>query len=545
MADKYTAEQLNNLSQEELIKLVLSSQKEIQDTQAELSQVNEELAKLDAKLQKFMEEVADSDRHRFGRSTEFFEFDGQISFFEYEGITYFNEAEAVCDEDNALNPVPLARPARPKGKKAADLSKLKVVKTTEYYMSEEELSKTFGSDGYKKLPDEVLKRYYFVPAQVGLEEIHIGVYSNKKTDEMVKAKFPQYLSRGSLVSPSLEAGIINAKYVNSVPFYRLEKQFERDGLDITRQEMARWSIQSAERYLSVMYDYMHSLMYDYHVLQADETPVLVNKDDRPAGSKSYMWVYRTGECHPNPIVLYDYQKTRNTSHPREFLKDFKGICVTDGYQVYHTLEKERDDLTIAGCWAHARRRFDEALKALPKSSKKGSLAYKALAMIQAIYREDEKLKDLPPDERLEKRDLIVKPLVEAYFAWVHNNQAKSMTKSKTSSGLSYSVNQEKYLRTFLEDPYVPLDNNAAERAIRNFCIGKKNFVMIDTISGAKSSAIIYSLVETAKANNLNIYEYMKYLLTVIPGHMDDHDREFCKDLLPWSESLPEECRKKK
>jgi hypothetical protein len=532
MSNQLTAEQLNKLDQSELVKLILEQQ--------------EQLEKMDLKLQKFMEEIADSNRRRFGRSSEAFNIDGQLTFgIVDENLVIFNELEAIHDEDVKENPAPVARPARPKGKKEADLSKLEVVEITPYEMTDEELAKAFPDEDYKRLPDEVLKRYYFVPSKVGIEEIRIAVYSGKKSEKMVKAKFPAYLMRNSLISPSVEAGIINAKYVNAVPFYRIEKQFESDGIDITRQEMARWSIMCAERYLSVFYEYLHDRIYSYHVLQADETPVLVNKDGRPAGSKSYMWIYRTGMHYEHPIVLYDYQKTRNASHPREFLKDFSGVCVTDGYQVYHTIEKEREDLKIAGCFAHVRRRYDEALKAMPKGSQKGSLAYKALAMIQAIYKADGELKDLPPDERLMKRQLIVKPLVEAYFEWCHANERRISEKNKTAKGISYSLNQEKYLKVFLEDPYVPLDNNAAERAIRGFCIGKKNFVMIDTVSGAKSSAIIYSLVETAKANNLNVYEYIKYLLTEIPDHMDDTDTGFCEKLLPWSDSLPKECHKKK
>jgi len=402
----------------------------------------------------------------------------------------------------------------------------------------------FGEEGYKRLPDEIIKHYYFVPARVGFEEIRVGVYSGKKSERMVKAKCPAYLMRNSLVSPSLEAGIINAKYTNAVPFYRIEKQFESDGLDISRQEVARWTIACAERYLSVLYDHLNKRMYDYHILHADETPLLVNKDGRPAGSKSYMWVYRTGQFYEHPIILYEYQRTRNASHPRGFLKDFSGVCLTDGYQVYHTIEKEREDLKIAGCYAQVRRRYDEALKAMPMSARKGSLAYKALAMIQAIYNADNALKDLPPDERLIKRQTAVRPLVEAYFAWCHQHSNNVSSKGKTGNGISYSLNQERYLKVFLEDPDVPLDNNSAERSIRSFCIGKKNFVMIDTVSGAKASAIIYSLVETAKANNLNVYEYIKYLLAEIPEHMDDTNTEFCEKLLPWSDSLPTECKKK-
>ena len=161
---------------------------------------------------------------------------------------------------------------------------------------------------------------------------------------MVKAPHPRNLLRGSLVSPSLAAAIINGKYVNAVPLYRLEKEFERYGLAITRQNMANWMIRLGEEYLGVLYDHLHKLLYDYHVIQADETPVLVDKDGRSAGSKSYMWVYRSGFMYPErQIVLYEYQKTRNASHPRNFLKDYTGICVTDGYQVYHTLEKEREN----------------------------------------------------------------------------------------------------------------------------------------------------------------------------------------------------------
>ena len=164
-------------------------------------------------------------------------------------------------------------------------------------------------------------------------------------------------------------------------------------------------------------------------------------------------------------------------------------------------------------------------------------------MIQAIYREEGCLKDLPPEERLTRRRNSVKPLVEAYFAWVHEKVGQVAEKSKTWEGLQYSLNQEKYLKVFLEDGEVPMDNNASEQSIRSFCIGKKNFMMIDTIHGARASAMIYSIAETAKANNLKPYDYFEYLLTEIPKHMEDTDLSFCEELLPWSPSLPEKCRK--
>ena len=258
-----------------------------------------------------------------------------------------------------------------------------------------------------------------------------------------------------------------------------------------------------------------------------------------------MWVYRTGEKEKKAVILYEYQKTRKADHPERFLKDYKGVCVTDGYQVYHKLGEEKEGLTIAGCWAHARRRYDEAVKALPSKSRKSSIAWQALEQIQMIYHVDNALKELKPEERKKRRQSSVKPLVEAYFAWVKEKKADGRVseKSKTGRGLSYSINQKKYLKVFLEDGNVPMDNNAAERAIKNFCIGRKNWLIIDTIRGAQSSAIIYSIAETAKANNLKPYEYFEYLLEEIPQHMEDIDLSFCEELLPWSTNLPEKCRK--
>ena len=533
MALKYTEEQLNSLDRETLTRLFLSQQ--------------EQLENIDHTLQLVLEQMADLKRRRFGRSSEKHETQDQISFMEVDGkIVFFNESEAVAAEENTQEEpesVSRRKPKKKRGKREEDLDGLPVV-VVEHSMTGEELEDQFGKDGWKQLPDEIYRRYRFTPAKIEVEEHHVKVYAGKGTEEVIKAPHPQTLLRGSLVSPSLEAAVMNAKYVNAVPLYRQEQEFERYGLHLSRQNMANWTIQCADRYLAVLYDYLHEKLYGYHVLQADETPVLVNKDGRPAGAKSYMWVYRTGrmdtECQ---IVLYEYQRTRNASHPREFLKDFSGVCVTDGYQVYHTMEGEREDLRIAGCWSHARRRFDEAVKALPKQKQKDSRAYLALTMIQAIYREEKQLKDLPAGERKNRRQLSVKPLVEAYFTWVRENLPKVPQKSKTWEGFHYSLNQEKYLKVFLDDGEVPMDNNAAEQSIRGLCIGKKNWVMIDTIAGAKSSAIIYSIAETAKANNLKPYDYFEYLLTEIPKHLDDTDRSFLDDLLPWSPNLPANCRK--
>ena len=538
MAVKYTEEQLNSVDKSFLIQLLLQQQEQLEAITKEFHASNE-------KMQLLMEQVILGKQNRFGRSSEKMEDTRQICFREVDGtIVFFNEAEAVCDL-NAAEPedLELKSPKQPKrkGKKEADLSGLPV-RRIDHYLSEEELEAEFGVHGWKQLPDAISKKYHFVPAKVEVEEHHIGVYASKTDEHMVKTDHPKALLHGSLVSPSLAAAIINGKYVNAVPLYRLEQEFQRYGLQITRQNMANWCIRLAEEYLSVLYDHLHKELYIYHVIQADETPVLVNHDGRGAGSKSWMWVYRSGHLYQNrQIVLYEYQQTRNASHPREFLKGYDGICVTDGYQVYHTLEKELEELTIAGCWVHCRRRFDEVLKLIPKSWQKESHAFLLMKQIQAIYREEGKLNVLSSDERLKQRQAVIQPLVDAFFAYLKTINASK--KDKFGDAVSYALNQEKYLRVFLTDGDVPIDNNASERAIRGFCIGKKNWQMIDTIHGAKSSAIIYSIVETAKANNLKPYDYVQYLLEEIPKHMDDRDCSFLEDLLPWSEKLPAGIRK--
>lgn len=542
MAFKYTEEQLNKLDKELLVQLFLGLQDQMEGLTRQTQALND-------KMQPMMEQLVLSKKSRFGRSSEKMAGPGQIRFMEVDGeIVFFNEAEAVCDldvpEPDSLEP---QQPKKKKqaGKREADLAGLPV-RRIDHYLSEKELAAEFGEKGWKQLPDAISRCYRFVPAKVEVEEHHVGVYSSKTDDRMVKAPHPKKLLPGSLVSPSLAAAVLNGKYVNAVPLYRLEKEFERYGLAITRQNMANWVIRLGESCFGPLYDYLHTLLYRYPVIQADETPVLVNKDGRPAGSKSWMWVYRSGCLYQKEqVILYEYQKTRNASHPRKFLKDYNGICVTDGYQVYHTLEKEKEDLKIAGCWVHCRRKFEEALEVIPKELRKQSVLDLLMNQIRAIYREEGKLSGFSADERVEKRQLVVKPLVDAFFAYVKQNSGRVPKSGKAREAFTYALNQEPYLRVFLENGNVPMDNNASERAIRGFCIGKKNWEMIDTVHGASASAIIYSISETAKANGLKPYEYFEYLLTEIPKHQDESSTDFLADLLPWSEKLPEYIRKPK
>lgn len=543
MAEKLTSENLKALSKEDLIRQLLSMQ--------------DELEKVSDRLDYLTEQIAIANTWRFGRHTEkLSEMAGQGCFDEVGNI-YFNEAEALLDanpnpEEPELETVVRKHTPRPKGKKETDLSAFPVVSGAFFDVSEDELIREFGSlDDCKRMPDKIYRRLLYIPAGWKVEESRSAVYrSRSDSSHFAQAKTPDYLLRGSIVSPSLEAAIINAKFANAMPYRRIEKDFAQQGVYLSEQNMASWTIKCSDRYLSRVWNYLHGILLSHRILQADETTCDVSKDGRRAGRKSYMWVYRTGAYEPeHPIVLYDYQKTRQLEHPMRFLNGFQGYLVCDGFSGYKALEKQYPGIRIAECWAHARRYFSDAVKATG-SSPKVRLAADALKMIGAIYSAENKLKSLPPEERCKRRNRDVRPLVDAFFSWVREKAADQtiLMSNQTMRGMNYCLNQEEALRTFLEDGEIPIDNNRTEGTIRGFTIGRKNWMMIDTVSGARASAVIYSLVETAKANNLNIYHYIEYLLTELPKlkefSSEEEEAEAMERLLPWSESLPENCHKR-
>ena len=535
-------EDLMNLDKQTLITMLMMATSSNDLLQKTVEQLNQTVSNL-------TEEVALLRQNRFGRKSEkkLAEADGQYVFI-------FNETEVTIDlykddtgifgpETEETETVSYVR-KKHSGKRKEDLSRIREREVINHELSQEELLVRFPDGRWNRLPDEVYERVELVPAKLKVYEHHVAVYKGTSSKEIIKAPRPKDLMRNCIATPAFVAAIVNAKFVNSVPVNRLSAEIERiDDVKILPQNMCRWVNICSERYIARLFDRLRQEILSCHVIQADETPCLVNRDGRPAGSKSYMWVYRSGQYEDHPFILYEYQKTRKADHPRQFLKEFRGICLTDGYQVYHTIDGERDDLTIAGCWAHAKRRFAEVVKTLGKTAK-GSFAHTALGMVNGMYHFEKQYADLSPEERLQKRKERILPLVEAFFVYLKKEGAVITPKSKTGEAISYCINQEKYLRVFLTDGAVPMDNNAAERAIRPFCLGKHNWQVIDTISGAKASAIWYSIAETAKANSLKPYEYFKYLLEEIPKHGEFEDGAFLDDLLPWSDKLPEYCRKK-
>ena len=538
-------EQLNNLNKEALVIIVASLQDQLISMQGQLDTANTQLADTNRQIELLTEQIRIMNQRQFGKHSEAAsEIDGQLSLFDS-----FNEVEATQDpsaKEPEITEVIISsyKRSKSKGKREADLDGLPA-RVIDHRLTEEELSKKFPN-GYKELPEEIYKRLHIIPETFIVDEHHVHIYASKDNSGIiVKAKRPADLFRNSIATPALVASIINGKYVNALPIERQARAFKDNGINLATNTMSNWVIKSAEKYLSLIYDRMHEQIYDSKVIHADESPVKcmrIDKEKIKNGKKTYMWVYRNNpHCSPHPIVLYDWQPSRKADHPREFLKNFSGTVVTDGYQVYHKLGKERHDLNIAGCWIHCRRPYAEFIKSVGASAAKGSIAAEAYSMITEIMHLDNSFDDLSNRDRKKQRQLVLQDKVDAYFAWVKTKYSQVTHNSVIGRALAYSINQEEYLRMFLTDGKIPMDNNYAEQAIRPFTIARKNFVLMESDNGAKASAMIFSIAETAKANNLNTYEYFELLLTEIPKHQDDKNLDFINDLLPWAKSVQQKC----
>lgn len=548
-------EQLNNLNKEALIILVSSLQDQLTAVQSQLDSANSMLSDNTKQIELLTEQIRIMNQRQFGKKSESSLIDANGTIYEqYTLFDSFNEVEVTSNlliNEPEIEEVTISsyKRSKSKGKREADLDGLPA-RIFEHRLSDEELSQKFPN-GYKELPVEIYKRLHVIPETFIVDEHHVHIYAAKDNDgTIIKAPRPVDLFRNSIATAPLVASIINGKYANALPLERQSKAYKSNGINLSTNTMANWVIRSADEYISLLYNRLHELLYDFKVLHADETPVKVMRIDGQkikGGKETRMWVYRN---NPNlsgkPIILFEWQPTRKADHPREFLKNFSGTLVTDGYQVYHTLANEREDLKVAGCWIHARRPFAEFIKSLKRNgnSPSGTIALEAYEMITEIMHIDNTYNDLSVRDRKKQRQLHLTPKVDAYFEWVKLKYSQVTPKSIIGNALKYSINQEKYLRAFLFDGKIPMDNNFAEQAIRPFTIGRKNFVTIESSNGAKASAMLYSIVETAKANQLNPYKYFELLLTEIPKHMEDTNLKFIDNLLPWSPIVQKDCASK-
>ena len=438
------------------------------------------------------------------------------------------------------------------GKRAADMSKLP--QRTEYDLDIEDLNRRYGEGNWRIAfwhKEETIEsahtmQYHkvkFVPVvSVGLEHDLVSPYPCSK------------ILPGSYASSSLVAEMLYQKYVQCIPAYRMEADFNRSGVAISRQTIVSLMNRFALQLLVLAARYMESLLLQRSHNQCDETHLMVIRDMRSPGRKSFMWVHTTSELdQDHPIVVFGYELTRATTHLRDFYKDngYHGVITCDAYASYLTLEKEAEGITTSGCWMHARRRFSYAAQLIrgKKLSEQEILTLpemQALALIDAINEADKPLKEMAPEERLSIRKDEVTKRVDAYFAYIKTLDTEDPAYSeKLKDAISYSLNQEDKLRAFLKDPMVPIDNGFCERHIKPFATGRRNWLFSYSMDGAEASAIIYTLAETARANDAHPYYYLKYLIETLSNKTTSKDNGFLDDCMPWSDAYREyEAREK-
>lgn len=475
-----------------------------------------------------MEQLKLSKRRQYGISSE---------KSNYDQMNLFNEAETVADLSVAEPELEEVKAYR--RKKSHTLDRLPPdlpVEIIEYELPEEERLCPDCGGTLHVMARETREELKLIPAKAAIVRHTRPVYAcrdcEKNTDHatIVKTKMPEPVIKGSFASPESVAHIMTQKFVMGVPLYRQEQEWERSGVHLSRQTMSNWLIRCARDWLEPIYNRLRRLLCAREVLHADETTVQVlHEPGRAAQSKSTMWLYRTSGDVEHPIVLYDYQTSRDGKHPAAFLQGFSGYLHTDGWEEYH---RKLGEIQVVGCWAHCRRKFDEAL---PKKDQVGSEALRGKQFCDRLFALEQDYAKLPPDGNFTARRLArverSKPVMEAFFFWVAMIEPSVFPQSLLGMAIRYSLNQRPWLERVLLDGRLELSNNRAERSIKPFVIGRKNWLFNNTPKGAEASAMIYSIVETAKENGINPFDYLSDLFHIAPNlsHNDDVD-----SILPWN-----------
>jgi len=474
-------------------------------------------------LVKYYEEQFRLHKHRqFGAKSEKSEYDN--------GFTQpdiFNEVEATADESPETAPEPELKEVQRHFRKRLvndTLPENIPIEIIEHGLEEPEQNcPECGEQLHVMGRGEKRRELVIVPAQVKIIEHVSKTYACRNCEQtatepgdatIIKAPLPESVIKGSFASPEAIAHIMYQKFVMGTPLYRQEKDWERQGILLSRQTMSNWLLTATEKYLEPLYNALLAILLTMQVLHSDETHLQVlHEPGKAPQTKSSMWLYRTSGDAKFPIVLYEYQPDKTAKRPKEFLKNFKGYLHTDGAEYFHSLP---DEIIIVGCFAHARRKFDEALKSLLPKDRSNSKVAEGKKYCDRLFELEREFADLSPEERRQKRLELSKPLLAEFFAWAENHS--HLTKTPLGKAVHYLLGQRKYLENFLLDGRLELSNNRAERSIKPFVIDRKNFLFANTPRGAKASAIMFSIIETAKENGLNPFKYLVHVFKLASNH---------------------------
>lgn len=387
------------------------------------------------------------------------------------------------------------------------------------------------------------KEYYEVIKHV--QYIYSADYDEEiETTPMYKGDMPAAVIPKSFASASLLASILDKKFNLSLPLYRQEKALERVGITLSRQTMSNWIIKLYDLYLQRFVQYMHEQLLKCDYINADETTLEVLELKKSEGRQDcYMWVYKTGRSEPKKMVLYQFENDRKHERARDFLEGFNGIIQSDGYQAYTNIE----DVKNMGCFAHLRRKFVEVMDVAPKGTEiKETETYKMYQLLNQLFHlekvYDKKYKN-DYDRITKERKKKSLPILDEFYKKVNAVAPHVSKKSHLDTAMTYAINNEQYLRYYIEDGRVEISNNSAERCCKSFIIGRKNFLFSNSINGAKASGAAYSIIESAKMNGLKPYDYIEYILTKMTE--DKLEEDLFEEIMPWSEKLPKSLYKDK
>lgn len=535
---------------EELLMLRALAAKQAQELEASkriIAERDEKIRKQNIQIDNMIQALLHARKKLFGPSTEVTQTDGQLSLFE----SVQELAERLNLSKEKITVKPYTRTARKPGVRKEMLAGFPQ-EVEEYVLPAEEKCSVCGGEmkvtGKKVVRTEV----EFQPAKLIVKQIiqQVAKCVNCGTEDspnekchFQKAAVPVPPLAHSISTPSLIAQVMYQKFALGLPLSRQEKDWYCLGLVLSRSNMANWVIRCSEEWFESVYWRIHEKLLECDLIHMDETRIRCNKEEgKLPSSESFMWVMRSAASEDIQAAFFFYFRSRGGENARKLLKDFNGYLITDAYAGYDTVP----DIKRALCWSHARRYLIESIPLDSKGKEiPGSKDAEGREYINLLFKVEGEIKNLPYEEKKQKRQDASKPILDAFWTWVEKTSAMYTTNEKLTQALGYCQNQRKYLETFLEDGRIPLSNNYCEANIKPFATARRAWLFADTPKGAFANGVLYTLVESAKANDLDVYEYLKHLLTERPNNHHLEKPSVIDRLLPWSKELPEQCRMKR
>ena len=529
-----------------LRELVKKQKLQLSEKDNMLREKDEVIRRQQIQIENMTQALLHARKKMFGRSSE-------VSTG-YEQLCLFEETTELAkallkDQENIVVKEHKRTPRKPGIRKEMLAGLPKEIE--EYVIDAEEKCSVCGGE-LKVIGKEIVRtEVEFKPATLLVRQIVrqvakcmvCGSNENDRPKHIQKASVPAKVLPHSIATHSLVAQIMYQKFGMGLPFARQEKDFYRMGLVLSRANMAHWTIRCSDEWLMPVYDRIHQeLIQKCEILHMDETRIQVNKENgKKAGSDSFMWVLQSGACEDIKATFFHYSRTRSQKIALELIDGFKGYLTTDAYAAYSNMHLE--DVKNNFCWSHLRRYYVDSIP-LDNSGKEipGSKGAEGREYVNLLFKLESEMSDLIYNERKAKRQEASRALLDAFWSWVENTISIPTTNEKLTKALNYSLNNKKELEMFLEDGRLEISNNLCESHIRPFATARRAWLFADTPNGARANAVLYTLVETARANDLNVYAYLDYLLAEMPNAAFYNHPEIIDDMLPWSDKLPENCR---